>query len=168
MSDSIPLNTVREGLCLMSEASIQARYEALLGGQLENVESFLQRDLMRQLNAEISLSNVKTAEDCVDWLKCTFFYVRAEERSRSACRNAEFETSIEGESFMSIQKIRTIRRMGHLFTPRTLAEQTRTALKVLQAYGIILMEEHSLRRTGKSRARQYIFYSYMAGTAGRT
>lgn len=131
---------------------IQARYEALLGGKLENVESFLQQDLMRHLNAEIALGNVKTLSECVDWLKSTFFYARLEARWTIASRNAEFEVFVEGEYSRVIGTKMRVKKLPNLFQDRLAfslsAEQTTGALKVLEAYGVISIEGQALCRTG--------------------
>lgn len=69
----------------------------MLLGEHENVESFLQQDLARHLSAEITLGNVKSHADCLDWLKSTYFYVRLEARWARAQQQAEFEHFVEGK-----------------------------------------------------------------------
>ncbi|XP_028968447.1 probable ATP-dependent DNA helicase HFM1 [Galendromus occidentalis] len=80
---------------ILTQQQHLARYEALLAGKLENVESYLHLDLFRHLNAEIALGNVKNRHECVDWLESTFFFVRAEARSRRAGKMAEFRAFVE-------------------------------------------------------------------------
>lgn len=55
---------------------LKARYEDILQGKQDTVESYLQRDLIRHVNREIVHKSIRSLTDVVAWLKSTFFFVR--------------------------------------------------------------------------------------------
>ncbi|ODV96691.1 hypothetical protein PACTADRAFT_48513 [Pachysolen tannophilus NRRL Y-2460] len=63
-----------EGIIITSQDEIQY-YLAILNQQLP-IESQMMGKLVNSLNAEVVLGNVKSRDDCVDWLGYTYLFVR--------------------------------------------------------------------------------------------
>ncbi|KNE61696.1 hypothetical protein AMAG_06498 [Allomyces macrogynus ATCC 38327] len=64
---------------VMTEAGKAQRCQTMVRGQ-DVIESSLHMNLAEHLNAEIALGAVATANDAVEWLCSTFFYVRLRRR----------------------------------------------------------------------------------------
>lgn len=60
---------------------VQSKYEKLVGGK-ELVESCLHRYLAEHLNAEILSGTISDVAVAMEWLRSTFFYIRASRNPR--------------------------------------------------------------------------------------
>ncbi|XP_045541613.1 probable ATP-dependent DNA helicase HFM1 [Papilio machaon] len=61
---------------IMTRLADKARYQALVGG-CEPLQSYLHKRLAENLNSEVALGTVIDLAQCVQWVRSTFFFVRA-------------------------------------------------------------------------------------------
>ncbi|XP_045536662.1 ATP-dependent DNA helicase MER3 homolog [Papilio machaon] len=61
---------------IMTRLADKARYQALVGG-CEPLQSYLHKRLAENLNSEVALGTVTDLAQCVQWVRSTFFFVRA-------------------------------------------------------------------------------------------
>jgi pre-mRNA-splicing helicase BRR2 len=84
----VDFDTEGEGVIITSSSKLQY-YLSLLNQQLP-IESQLISALPDLINAEVVLGNLATLKDCVDWIKSTYYPIRAC-KNRSGYGNAAYE-----------------------------------------------------------------------------
>ena len=107
---------------IMTEIDKLPKYESIVLAQ-EVIESALSKSMIEHINAEIALSSVTCEKEAVDWLKSTYFYIRARACPGYYRMRGDVEGELGGicrELMGRLESYHLIQRQQDKFTPTTL------------------------------------------------